>query len=160
MPPAGRTGGDALTGNPIMRTSKIIFAALAAASLSLPAAASAQDAAAQPGRAIVSIYHAAPGEQLALLKWLADQDRAAAAAGIGTAQLYAHTDGAEWDYLVIQPVTTPAQDAAVEAAGKRLGIETGPRSALEFRRHILSHTDTFVRGPTTAAGYLTMLGEK
>jgi membrane-bound lytic murein transglycosylase B len=143
-----------------MRTSRIIFAALAAAALSLPAAANAQTAPAQPGRAIVAIYHAAPGQQLALLKWLAEQDRAAAAAGVGPSQLYAHSDGADWDYLVIQPVTTPAQDEAIEAAGKRLGIDTGPRSALEFRRHILSHTDTFVRGPTTAAAYLTLLGEK
>ena len=141
----------------MMRTNRIILAALAAAALSLPAAASAQPA---PGRAIIAIYHAAPGQQLALLKWLADQDRAAVAAGVAPSQLYAHTDGAEWDYLVIQPVTTPAQDDAIEAAGKRLGIDTGPRSALEFRRHILSHTDTFVRGPTTAAAYLTLLGEK
>ncbi|MDB5699668.1 MAG: hypothetical protein JWN69_2472 [Alphaproteobacteria bacterium] len=139
---------------------RIIVAALAAALLPLSAAASGQSGAAQPGRAIIAIYHAAPGEQLALLKWLADQDRAAAAAGVGVAQLYAHSDGADWDYLAILPVTTPAQDAAVEAAGKRLGIDTGPHSALEFRRHILSHTDTFVRGPTTAAGYLSMLGEK
>jgi hypothetical protein len=138
-----------------MVTRKVIMAALAAASVSLPATALAQD-----GKAIIAIYHAAPGEQVALMKWLAQQDQIAAAAGVGKGQLYVHTDGADWDYLVIQPVTTTAQDTAIEAAGKRLGIDAGPRSAIEFRRHIISHTDTFVRGPTSAAKYLALLGEK
>ena len=35
-----------------------------------------------PPRAIVSLYHAAPGQQEALLHWFAGQDRAARAAGV------------------------------------------------------------------------------
>lgn len=111
-----------------------------------------------PGRAIVSIYHAPPGHQEALMRWLANQDRISAAAGVAPAQLYIHTDGDSWDFMIIQPVTTEAQDQALEDAAKRLGLPSGPRAALEFRKHIQSHTDTFVRGPTTATQYLQALG--
>jgi len=139
-----------------MSARKSLVVAIAAAIAMLPATALAQE----PGRVIVSTWHAAPGQQVALLKWLADQDRAAAAAGVAKSQIYAHTEGAEWDYLVIQPETTPAQDAAVEAAGKKLGIDTGPHSALDFRKYIATHTDTIARGPMTAAEYLAYVGEK
>jgi len=56
-------------------------------------------------------------------------------------------------------VTTPAQDAALDAAGKRVGVNM-MRGGIELRKHITSHTDTFVRGPMSAADYLAMLGEK
>jgi hypothetical protein len=111
-----------------------------------------------PGRAIVSLYRAAPGQQEALIRWLADQDRAVTAAGVAPGQLYVHTDGASWDFMTINPVTTEAQDKAIEEAAKKLGIASGPRASLEFRRHIASHTDTFVQGPMSAAAYVSSLG--
>ena len=119
-----------------------------------PSAAVAQ----QSPRAIVSLYQAPPGHQEALIKWLADQDRVAAAAGVAPTQIYVHTDGDSWDFMVINPVTTEAQDAALDAAAKKLGLAYGPRAGLEFRKHIQSHTDTFVRGPMTAGQYLESLG--
>ena len=132
------------------------FAAFAAAAaLCLWAAPALAD----PGRAIVAIYHVAPGQQLAFLKWLDQQDRISVAAGVPRGQLYAHTDGDSWDYLMINPVTTEAQDAAFDAAGKKMGINT-MRGGLELRKYITSHTDTFTRGPMSAAEYLTMMGEK
>jgi len=111
-------------------------------------------------RAIVSIYHAAPGHQEALLTWLAQQDKVAAAAGVGVAplQLYAHTDGDSWDYMGIGPVTTEAQDNAMDAAARRMGLQTGPRAGLELRKHIQSHTDTYTVGPMTATQMLQRLG--
>lgn len=136
--------------------SRLITAAAAAIACSLSTPATAQEA----GRAIISIYHGAPGHQVELLRWLAQQDRAAAAAGIGRSQLYVHTDGDSWDYLIISPVTTREQDAAIEAAGKRMGIAAGPRASIELRKHITSHTDTFVAGPMTAADALAAVGER
>ena len=106
----------------------------------------------------MSLYHAATGHQEALLRWLADQDRVAAAAGVAPAQVYAHTDGDTWDYMVIFPVTTAAQDDALDAAAKKLGLPSGPRAGLEFRKNIQSHTDTFTVGPLTAAEQLARLG--
>src|SRR6476619_463841 len=90
----------------------------------------AQAGSPEPPKARVALYRAAPGQQVALLKWLAAQDRAAQAAGVPIGQLYAHTDGDSWDYLAVDPVTTPAQDAAIEAAQKKMGLGTGPAQSL------------------------------
>ncbi len=119
----------------------------------------AQGGSPQPPKARVALYRAAPGQQVALLKWFAAQDRAAQAAGVPTGQLYAHTDGDSWDYLAIDPVTTPAQDAAVEAAQRKMGMGTGPAQSLELRKYIAMHTDTFVIGPVSAAQYLALAGK-
>ena len=144
---------------------KLVAATALSAAVLLPSAASAQlpsTAFTQPGvpRAIVSLYHAAPGHQEALMQWLADQDRVSAAVGVAPSQVYVHTDGDSWDFMVILPVTTDAQDEALDAAAKKMGVSNGPRASLEFRKHIQTHTDTFVRGPMTAAQYLAGLGPK
>ncbi|MEO6225741.1 MAG: hypothetical protein ABIO80_07830, partial [Sphingomicrobium sp.] len=81
---------------------------------------------------------------------MAQQDRIAAAAGVGRMQLYVHTDGDSWDYMGISPVTTDAQDQAMDAAAKKMGIASGPRVPLELRKYISSHTDTYTIGPLTA----------
>ena len=111
-----------------------------------------------PPRAVVTIYRAAPGQQEALLRWLADQDRISAAAGMPAGQLYIHTDGDSWDYVGINPMTTPAQDQAVDAAATKMGAPSGARRALDFRKLISSHTDTYTIGPVTAAQAVAMIG--
>lgn len=108
--------------------------------------------------ATITTYRAAPGHQVELLRWLAQQNAVSEAAGVPAAQLYVHLDGASWDYLVISPDTTEAQDSAVEAAAQRMGVPTGPGVSIELRRHIASHEDTVAAGPTTAAAMLTALG--
>ena len=112
-----------------------------------------------PPKARIALYRAAPGQQVALLRWLAQQDRVAQSVGLPAGQLYAHTDGDSWDYLAIDPVTTPAQDAAVDAAAKKMGLPAGPAANLEFRKYIAVHTDTFAIGPVTPAQYLAMAGQ-
>ena len=118
----------------------------------------AQAAAPEP-HARIALYRAAPGQQVALLKWLAQQDRIAQSVGLAPSRLYAHTDGDSWDFLAIDPVTTPAQDQALDAAAKKMGVPIGPASSLEFRKYIAMHTDTFVIGPVTPAQYLAMAGQ-
>lgn len=137
---------------------RLSFAIAAAAALACTFAVPAQ--AQQAGRAIVSIYRAAPGHQIELLRWLAEQDRIAAAAGVGPGQVYAHTDGDSWDYMVIFPQTTPAQDDALDAAAKKMGLPYGPMVGIELRKHIALHTDTLVRGPMSASEMLAGLGQK
>lgn len=119
----------------------------------------AQAGSPKPPKARVALYRAAPGQQVALLRWLAAQDRAVQAAGVPTGQLYAHTDGDSWDYLAIDPVTTPAQDDAIEAAQRKMGLGTGAAQSLELRKYISMHTDTFVIGPVTPAQYLSLAGQ-
>ena len=58
----------------------MIFAAAAACAFASPAIG--QDA----PEHIVSLYRAAPGQQVALLKWMAAQDRAAQAAGLAASK--------------------------------------------------------------------------
>lgn len=129
---------------------KLTICLLAAATLcSVPAAAQRM-----PGGAIITTYRAAPGHQEQLLAWLARQDEISQAAGLPASQLYIHQDGASWDYLVVAPRTTPAQDDALDAAARRMGAASGPRAGLELRQHIAEHTDTLVAGPTTAAEFL------
>ena len=132
------------------------YAAAAAAGAVAAGSVAYAQAASRP-EAIISIYPAAPGHQEALLQWLAQQDRVSAAAGLPAAQIYAHTDGDSWDYLMIAPVTTDAQDEAFDAAAAKMGLPTGPKVGLELRKHIASHTDTFVVGPLTAAQQLERL---
>lgn len=132
--------------------------AVAAATISL--ALSSPAISAEPGRSIVSLYHAAPGQQVALIRWMAQQDRAAVAAGVARAQIYVHTSGDSWDYMVINPTTTKEQDDAIEAAAKKLGLASGPRASIEFRTMIATHTDTYAAGPMTAEQILAELGEK
>ena len=135
---------------------KYLAASAAAAMLCL----ASPIAAAEPGKVIVSLYRAAPGKQVALLKWMAQQARAAEAAGVASSQIYVHTSGDSWDFLVINPQTTAAQDDATDAAAKKLGIVTGPKASIEFRTMIGSHTDTYANGPMSAAQILAELGEK
>lgn len=137
---------------------RLNFAFAAAAALTFAFATPAQAQVA--GRATVSLYRAAPGHQIELLKWLAQQDQIAAAAGVGPGQVYAHTDGDSWDYMVIFPQTTPAQDDALDAAAKKMGLPYGPMVGIELRKHIAIHTDTLVRGPMSAAEILAKLGQK
>ena len=135
---------------------KLALAAAAASACLWSVPAIGQDA----PQHIVSLYRAAPGQQVALLKWMARQDQAAMAAGLPASQIYVHTSGDSWDYMVINPVTTKAQDDAVDAAAKKLGLTSGPRASIEFRTMIASHTDTTTNGPMTAAQILARLGEK
>ena len=135
---------------------RLFLAAAAAAACALASPAIGQNA----PQHIVSLYRAAPGQQVALLKWIAAQDRASVAAGVAAAQIYVHTSGDNWDYLVINPVTTKEQDDAIEAAAKKMGIVSGPRASIQFRTMIASHTDTTSNGPMTAAQILATLGEQ
>lgn len=135
----------------------ILKYAAAAAAGAIAAGSIAYAQSASPPRAIISIYHAAPGHQEALLQWLAQQDRVSASVGLPSAQIYAHTDGDSWDYLMIAPTTTDAQDQALDAAAAKMGLPSGPKVGLELRKHIASHTDTYVVGPLTAAQQLDRL---
>jgi hypothetical protein len=105
----------------------MIFAAAAATACLWSVPAIGQDA----PQHIVSLYRAAPGQQVALLKWMARQDQAAQAAGLPASQIYVHTSGDSWDYMVINPVTTKAQDDAVDAARWAWHQGRGPASSFE-----------------------------
>ena len=106
-------------------------------------------------RMLVEIYRIAPGQHTAFLEAIAKYDEANKLAGLPPRQLYVHSDGASWDFMLIQPAETPEdKKAALAAAWTKLGLPTGADFFLSFRQYIAEHTDTFVSGPTSAAEYL------
>ena len=129
-------------------STRVLFAALVSCFLALPGMASAQDA---THRALISIYHAAPGKQLDLLKWFAAREAVDREAGGAPTQIYAHVDGDSWDYLAVGPDIDAATSDRVDALVRKHGMTSGPKASLEFRTMIVSHTDTFVVGPYTAS---------
>jgi hypothetical protein len=137
----------------------LIATAAAGLALALAAASPAlAQTAPKPSRMAVEIYRIAPGQQEAFLRLIALYDQANHAAGLPPRQLYVHQDGADWDFLIIQPEdTTPEQDRLVDAELKRLGAPQGAKFFLEIRKFIASHTDTMASGPTTAADWLAQL---
>lgn len=104
---------------------------------------------AQPPTARVAIYHVAPGKHLDFLRWEAARDNVAHQAGQPPVQYYAHTDGANWDYIQIIPqVQNEAElDKKIDAAYRSHGMSTGLAGGLEFRQFMADHTDTFAVGP-------------
>jgi hypothetical protein len=107
-------------------------------------------------RVQIEIYRIAPGAHADFLKLIARYDEANRIAGLPPRQLYVHQDGASWDYVIIQPAdTTAEQDKKLAAAAKQLGIPQGASFFFEIRRFIAEHTDTSAIGPITAAEWLS-----
>lgn len=130
-------------------------AASAASSNVVPAPAPATAPVTQK---LVEIYRVAPGQHEAFLRVIAKLDEANRRAGVPARQLFVHSDGASWDFLLIQDADFPeGKGALVGKAYEEMGIPTGPRFFTEFRSLLLEHTDTFAKGPTTAADYLSAL---
>ena len=106
----------------------IIFAALMATELS----------AAEPvRRMLVEIYRIAPGQHTAFLEAIAKYDEANKMAGLPPRQLYVHSDGASWDFMIIQPAETPEDKLpALREAWEKLGLPSGADFFLSFRVYI------------------------
>lgn len=110
----------------------------------------------KPREQAVEIYHIAPGQHEAFLRFIDRCDDANRLAGLPPRQLFVHVDGADWDFMLIQPAHTPKdKEAALDAAWKKLGLPSGAAFFFEIRKFIASHSDTQVSGPTTARDYLT-----
>lgn len=117
--------------------------------------------AAEAPRMVVEIYRIAPGQHTAFLEAIAKYDEANRIAGLPPRQLYVHSDGASWDFMLIQPAETPEDKReALNIAWTKLGLPTGADFFLSFRQYIAEHTDTTVIGPTTAADYLASRKKK
>lgn len=131
---------------------------IAAVCLAISTAALAQDPAPdlpQTQDMLIEIYRIAPGKHREFLEAIASYDEANRLAGLPPRQLYVHQDGANWDFLLIQPAKTPEDKReALDTAWEKLGLPSGPDFFFTFRSMIAEHSDTFVGGPTTAANYL------
>ena len=141
-----------------MRTSWVT--ALLAFSIAAASPACAQEEGAGSNTTI-EIYRIAPGQHEAFLKEIARYDEANRLAGVPPRQLYVHSDGADWDFVLIQPTHYPPdKQAALDKAWKQLGLPSGADFFLNFRRFVAEHSDTVAIGPTTAADYLATRSSK
>jgi len=109
-----------------------------------------------PVRKLVEIYRIAPGKHEEFLRFLAFLDEINIKAGLPARDLYIHSDGADWDFIIIQPASTPPDKAdALARAWDESGAPSGANFYLYIRQFIAEHSDTFATGPTTAADYLS-----
>jgi hypothetical protein len=109
---------------------------------------------------MIEIYHIAPGKQVEFLKLIALYDQANVQAGLPVRQLYVHSDGAAWDFLLIQDEDVAPEKAKLRnEALKKLGAPTGAKFWVAIRQTIAEHTDTVATGPTTAGDWLKKLGD-
>ena len=134
-----------------------LLAALALLASSVPAFAAPDAPAtpAKPERVLIEIYRIAPGQHAAFLEEIARYDEANRRAGLPPRNLYVHSDGADWDFMLIQPAATPPdKSAALDKAWEEMKLPSGADFFLQFRRFIAEHSDTFASGPTTAADFL------
>ncbi len=145
---------------------KMWTAAAGALALACPVALAAQAlpppparvAAAEPKDMVVEIYRIAPGQHEGFMRLIALFDEANRLAGLPPRQLYVHQDGANWDFMLIQPANVPDdKKAALAAAYQALNTPSGANFFVAIRRFIAEHSDTFVSGPTTAADWLSGL---
>ena len=95
------------------------------------------------------------------MRRVARDDEVTKAGGLPPNQVYVHEDGADWDVLILKPHrTTPltaAQQAAMAAKRKAVGVESGPAFFVALRELLAAHTDTTTYGPITAAQWLGRL---
>ena len=125
----------------------------------LPAPAQTAKPEAQPPHAVVMLYRIAPGKHLDFLKWMATNEAIAKEAGVPGSQLYAHVNGDSWDYMLVAPALSDAQEAKVDEITKKRGGKTGFPASLEFRTFVAWHTDTDVIGPVTASELVAAAGK-
>ena len=138
----------------------VAVSAQAAPKKPVPAAPAVQpkpdpDEAAPFTHTAIEIYRIAPGQQQAFLEFIAKCDEANRIAGLAPRQLYVHSDGDDWDFILVQPEHTPADKAAaLDKAWDQVGLPSGANFFFEIRKYIASHSDTDAIGPTTAKAYL------
>ncbi len=138
---------------------KLTIAMLAmAGSAMLPIAASAAEPA-NPDMTtpVFEMFRLAPGKAEAFIRSMADYDKVSIAGGQPETQLFLHAGGEGWDVLLYKPARpkpTPAQEAAMTAKIKELGLTSGARYFLEVREWMADHVHFEASGPTTAAKWL------
>lgn len=140
----------------------LVIIALAGSALT-PAAASAASAPAgkvEMTAPVFEMFRLVPGKAEAFIRSMADYDKVSIAGGQPPTQLFLHSGGEGWDVLLYKPARpkpTPAQETAMAAKIKELGLSTGATYFLEIREQMADHVHFEASGPTTAAEWLAIL---
>ena len=140
---------------------------LSVALLIFAAPAVAQNAPAEPPAAKVEMttpafemFRLAPGKTEQFIRSMAEWDKVSVAGGQPPTQLFLHAGGEGWDVLLFKPARpkpTPAQEAAMAAKVKELGLPTGALYFVTVREEMADHVHFDANGPTTAAQWVEEL---
>lgn len=143
-----------------MKTLLLVCALLA------PSVAFAAEKKAEPAAAATLSYPAfelfrlVPGRAEEFIKGVAIWDQVNLAGGQPKTQLYLHEDGEGWDVMLFKPpraTPTAAQNAAMAAKMKELGLVGGPMFFLQLRDNVADHAHLVMQGPMLAENWLKEL---
>ena len=121
------------------------LAAEASASLSTPA---------------FELFRLVPGKTEEFIRSVAIWDQVSAAGGQPKTQLYLHEDGEGWDVMLYKEPRakpTPAQESAMAAKMKELGLTGGPLYFIRLRKLMADHAHLVMKGPTLAENWVAEL---
>ncbi len=128
--------------------------------LTLAVPAAAKDKAADAAGAEVELtapvfemFRMAPGKTEAFIRDMVEWDKVSVAGGQPPTQLFLHAGGEGWDVLLYKPARpkpTPAQEAAMAAKAKELGLPSGALYYVGIRELMADHVHFEGTGPMTA----------
>lgn len=134
----------------------------------LPTIAQAQDKVDEPAAETLSnpafeLFRLVPGKTEEFLRSVAIWDQVNAAGGQPKTQLYLHEDGEGWDVMLYKPpraAPTPAQNAAMAAKMKELGLVGGPLFFIGLREKVADHAHLVMKGPMLAENWVAQLDQQ
>jgi len=112
---------------------------------------------------VFEMFRLAPGKTEDFIRSMAVWDKVSIAGGQPPTQLFLHAGGEGWDVLLYKPARpkpTPAQEAAMAAKIKELGLPTGALYFVTVREKMADHVHFDATGPTTAAEWVAELDRK
>lgn len=109
------------------------------------------------------MFRLAPGKTEAFIRSLVDWDKVSLAGGQPLYQMFLHSGGEGWDvvlYKAARPKPTPAQEAAMAAKIKELGLASGALYYLEIRDQMADHVHFDATGPHSPAAWIAELEQQ
>ena len=106
------------------------------------------------------LFKLVPGKTEEFIRSVALWDHVSAAGGQPKSQLYLHEDGEGWDVMLFKPPRSkpkPAQEAAMAAKIKELGLTSGPLYFIGLRETMADHAHIVMNGPTLAETWVAEL---
>ncbi|MDB5714928.1 MAG: hypothetical protein JWO15_2325 [Sphingomonadales bacterium] len=118
------------------------------------------EAAAEMSMPAFELFRLVPGKTEAFIRSVAIWDQVSAAGGQPKSQLYLHEDGEGWDVMLYKPPRpkpTTAQDAAMSAKIRELGLTTGPLYFIGLRELMADHAHLVMKGPMLSEDWVKEL---
>lgn len=106
------------------------------------------------------LFRLAPGKTEDFIRGVAIWDQVNAAGGQPKTQVYLHEDGEGWDVMLFKPPRIPptaAQNAAMAAKMKELGLVGGPLYFIKLREKVADHAHLIMKGPMLAETWVAEL---